>query len=483
MSSIYTIVLADAHAIVRQGLERIIKNLNDVKLLGEVSDGFELIKLIKQTKPNLAIIDIFLENLRGIEATHELKMINPAMKVIILTMSKSKEHIHQAISAGADGYLLKEDTSDELIEAIRVVRGGGTYISTLLSKEMVELYSKKFREKDKNATYEPRSNLTYRQAQILKLIAEGKSSAEIAKLLLIKSRTVQRHRYNMQRKLGFRENVDFLKYAIEHGYTENPEKTSQFIDMGKGIVTELDENERIIRSFFINYGDTPKIKPFILRSIEFSPEHHEAGLTILSYFGKIVREKYSGMKVKVNIEQEDLTVRMIIQSDEGNIEKIEKTLEDYGLVIKGEMPITEFISDPYQVIELKQQLRIAHMQIENQKEILSISNKLYGERIFNLEQQVNNLNAHIAMGLRLLDNKNHVLKSAIDLIYNKLNNDINQQDFIEIKEALGNIRERDQTLFSQIVEKITDLCIHGAISGVAGKLLYDFVMSLSKATM
>lgn len=186
------------------------------------------------------------------------------------------------------------------------------------------------------------------------------------------------------------------------------------------------------------------------------------------------------MKVKINIEQEGLTVRMIIQTDKGNIEKIEKTLEEYGLVIKGEMPITEFISDPYQALELKQQLRIAHMQIEHQKELLAITNKLYEERIFNVEEQLNNLNSHIAMGLKLLDNKDTILTSAIRLIENKIDKGINKEDFLEIKEAMEKINERNKSIFAKIADKINVLIIQGSISGVAGNFLTDLIKSLSK---
>jgi hypothetical protein len=105
---------------------------------------------------------------------------------------------------------------------------------------------------------------------------------------------------------------------------------------------------------------------------------------ILSYFGKIVRQKYAGMKVNVNIEQEDPTVRMIIKTDQGNIDKVERTLEEYGLVIKGEMPINEFISDPYQVAELKHQLRIARVQLESQKDLLALTKNMHEQRIINL---------------------------------------------------------------------------------------------------
>lgn len=187
------------------------------------------------------------------------------------------------------------------------------------------------------------------------------------------------------------------------------------------------------------------------------------------------------MKVKVNIEQEDLMVRMIIKTDEGNIEKIEKTLEEYGLVIKGEMPINEFISDPYQVAEFKHQLRIAHVQLESQKDLLALTKNMHEQRIFNLEEEVNYLRSCIAKGLKLPDNKDIILESAIRLIDNKITKDINLQDFLEVKEALHNIQQINQPLFVRIVDKINLLFIQGSISGVAGNALYDLIKTLSKA--
>jgi len=462
----YNIVLADSHIMFRRGLKKIIQEIDGVEVLDDVSDGYELIELIKQKKPNLAIMEMHMPNLRGIEATREIKLLDPSIKVLMLTSNRDNSLIRHAVSAGIDGYLLKEDADIELHNAIYTIRKNKTYISPLIAKSLSEIYL------DKNKPYREEAPLTLREKEILRLIAIGRSSKEIANILYIGSRTVQHHRANIMRKLNIMKTAELVKYAIEKGYVD-----SSFLSRRVEASTKyIDFNRKIIKP----NADIPDIKPFILRSIEFPPEHYEAGMTILGYFGKVVRQKYPGMKVKVKIEQEDLTVRMVIQTDEGDIEKIEKTLEEYGLVIKGEIPITEFISDPYQALEMKQQLRIAYMQLENQKELLSITNKLYGERIFNLEQQVNNLHSHIAMSLRLLDKKENIMESAIKLIYRKLQNDINQEDFMEIKEALERIREKDKTLFSNIVQKINVLFIQGSISGVAGNLLYDFIKSLLK---
>ncbi len=239
-------------------------------------------------------------------------------------------------------------------------------------------------------------------------------------------------------------------------------------------------------------------EPYILRSIEFSPEHHETGMTILNYFGTLLRQKYPGMKVKVKIEQEDLMVRMIIQTEEGNIEKIEKTLGEYGLVIKGEMPLEEFLSNPFEILQLKNQIKIAYLQLENQKELLGLQKSLHGERITELEEEVKWLRSHVANILissqnnvkaieevmrearKLLESRDEILESAISLIDKKLQEGVTQDDLALVKQALEIIQDRSPSFFEQFIEKINLLIIQGSISGVAGNLLYDLLKSFSK---
>ena len=125
MASPFSILLADDHVMFRRGVRRIIQSIDDVEVVGEASDGFELLELLKKTSPQLVILDISMPNLRGLEATREIKIINPAVKVLILTMHKDKEYLYHAFSAGAEGYLLKEDADSELISAIDTLRRRG----------------------------------------------------------------------------------------------------------------------------------------------------------------------------------------------------------------------------------------------------------------------------------------------------------------------------------------------------------------------
>jgi DNA-binding NarL/FixJ family response regulator len=162
-------------------------------------------------------MDISMPNLRGLEATREIKLLDPGIKVLILSMHKDREYLYHALTAGAEGYLLKEDADGELILAIKTLRRGGTFISPLLSNQMADIFVDKFQAGDKPRTA-PGEPLTSRERQIVKLIAEGKSSKEIGELLFISSRTAQHHRANILRKLNLKKTTDLVKYAIQKGY-------------------------------------------------------------------------------------------------------------------------------------------------------------------------------------------------------------------------------------------------------------------------
>jgi len=177
-----------------------------------------LIALLKTTSPQLVILDISMPNLRGLEATREIKIINPEVKVLILTMHKDQEYLYHAFAAGAEGYLLKEDADSELISAIDTLRKGGTYISPLLAPQLADLFKEKSRPAGEQAASSGQ-HLTTREREIIKLIAEGKSSKEVGELLFISSRTVQHHRANIMRKLNVKKTADLVKYAIQKGYT------------------------------------------------------------------------------------------------------------------------------------------------------------------------------------------------------------------------------------------------------------------------
>lgn len=207
----YRIVLADDHTIVRHGVKKMIEEMADLTVIGEASDGLELLSLLKILDTDLVILDISMPNLRGIEATCELKKVFPNVKVLILTMYRDEELLHHAISSGADGYVLKEDSDKELYIAIENVRQGKLYISPRLSGGLTV-------ETRQGIFEPPLERLTKREMEVLRLIAEWKSSKEIANLLFISVRTVQNHRARIMSKLDMKKTADLVKYAIHQGY-------------------------------------------------------------------------------------------------------------------------------------------------------------------------------------------------------------------------------------------------------------------------
>ena len=192
----------------REGIRKIIERIEDVSVSAEVNDGLELLELLKKSWPNMVILDISMPNLRGLEAIREIKKSYPQVKILVLTMHKKREFIRQALSDGADGFLLKEDAGGELIRAVQAIRKGGMYLSPLLSSVLTSLAL----EEDKTDI------LTMREREVLKLIAEGKRTKEIAEVLFISPYTVRRHRANIMEKLNLNNLADLVKYAISQTY-------------------------------------------------------------------------------------------------------------------------------------------------------------------------------------------------------------------------------------------------------------------------
>jgi DNA-binding NarL/FixJ family response regulator len=212
----YLLVLADDHTMFRQGIKRIIGTRADLKIIGEANDGLELLELMKKVKPNLVVLDISMPNLRGLEATREIRRCYPDVKILILTMHKSRAYVHHAIQDGAQGYLLKEDADTEFFAAIDAIRNGKTYLSPLILPEILPLLTARGSKCEPTACPDP---LTSRERQVVKLLAEGKSNKEIAELLFISVRTVEHHRTNAMVRLNIKKTIDLVKYAIEAGYT------------------------------------------------------------------------------------------------------------------------------------------------------------------------------------------------------------------------------------------------------------------------
>lgn len=201
----YRIVLADDHALLRQGLKKIIGGMASQDVVGEAGDGLELLSLVDTLDPDLVVLDLSMPKLRGLEAVQEIKTRAPNTKILVLTMHK--EYLHQALSQGADGYLLKEDADRDLFSALENIRQGRVYISPRLTGQLL-------------GHPPPASeHLTAREKEVLKLIAEGKPNKEIAEILFLSVRTVESHRASILKKLKAKNTAELVRHAIEGGYT------------------------------------------------------------------------------------------------------------------------------------------------------------------------------------------------------------------------------------------------------------------------
>ena len=215
MGKTYRVILADDHILVRRGVKRILEENGKFETVGEVGDGLELLNVLNKIEADMIVLDVSMPNLRGIEAIPEIRHVQPDVKVLILTMHKEEEYLYQAISAGADGYLLKEDAEKELFFAIESIRNGKIYISPGLADQSMQNWARMRRGEEDP----PRADaLTVRQREILKMIAEGKSNKEIGDLLCISVRTVERHRANMMDKLNIRKTAELVQYALKKHY-------------------------------------------------------------------------------------------------------------------------------------------------------------------------------------------------------------------------------------------------------------------------
>ena len=213
----YTIIIADDHAMMREGIKQLIDAVDGIRVIGETGCGLNLIKLLKRKQPDMVILDISMPGLRGIEATREILSLYPDIKVLILTMHKREEFLSMALSAGAKGYLLKEDSGNELLQAINQIKKGQTYLSKKMANEFPSAIISICRGGDKRDT-EP---LTHRERQVLQLIAEGNTDRQISDRLCISIRTAHRHRANIRAKLNLKHTADLVRYAIAQGYIIN----------------------------------------------------------------------------------------------------------------------------------------------------------------------------------------------------------------------------------------------------------------------
>ena len=210
-----TVLIADDHALVREGIMAFLKHTDDIEVIAEASDGLEAIEKTKKLKPDVVLMDIAMPKLGGLEATIELKKAMPDLKILVLTQYDDKEYISRFLKAGVSGYLLKKAVGNELLYAIRAVNRGEYYLFPAVASEVVSGYLGKDRKEELEE--DPYEKLTDREKQILKLIAEGHTHKEIAEMLTISAKTVIAHQTNISEKLQIKTRTGLIKFAIHRG--------------------------------------------------------------------------------------------------------------------------------------------------------------------------------------------------------------------------------------------------------------------------
>ncbi len=205
------VLLADDHTILRAGLRMMLNAQPDIEVVGEASDGKQAIAEAQRLEPDVILMDITMPECNGIEATRQIKQILPEVRVLVLTMHENEEYLFQMLHAGASGYMLKEAADTELISAVRVVSSGRFYLSPSAQSILVSDYVRD------HGSY---NDLTEREREILKLVAEGYTNNQIAERLYISPKTVDTHRTHIMDKLNLHNRVELVKYAMRRGLLE-----------------------------------------------------------------------------------------------------------------------------------------------------------------------------------------------------------------------------------------------------------------------
>lgn len=206
------VVIAEDHKILREGLRALLSLQDELEVVGEAGDGREAVRVVDEHVPDLLLIDLSMPKLNGMEAIREIRSRHPQIKIIVLTVHKSDEYIVASLDAGADAYILKEDSQNELLLAIEYVMRGKIFLSPSISDKVVEAYLEQKKNKKVKSVIDV---LTSREKEILKLIAEGFKNKDIADHLCISSKTVGKHRSNLMYKLNLRNTASLTAYAIE----------------------------------------------------------------------------------------------------------------------------------------------------------------------------------------------------------------------------------------------------------------------------
>ncbi len=208
------IVLAEDHALLREGVRALVAPEPDLQVVGEAMDGREAIRAAEEHQPDLMILDLSMPRTNGLEAMQEIKRVCPTIRILVLTAHKTEDYVFSALQSGADGYVLKESTAAELLMAIRSVLAGERYLGPAIANQVIAGY---LGGKDTSAPRSAFNELTTREREVLKLIAEGYRNKEIADYLCISPKTVEKHRASLMERLNLRTVPALTAYAIEKG--------------------------------------------------------------------------------------------------------------------------------------------------------------------------------------------------------------------------------------------------------------------------
>lgn len=211
-----TIVLADDHAVVRDGLRLLLNTQPDLKVVGTAANGREAVQLVEQWSPAVALLDIAMPEVNGLEAARQIQRARPNTRVIILSMHRTPEHIAQALEAGVLGYVLKESASEDVLAAVRAVCAGKRYLSASVTEAALDYY---VQQRQSGAGLSPLERLNERERAVLRLLADGLTSGEIADRLALSPKTVDTYRSQIMHKLDIHHLPGLVKFAIQHGLT------------------------------------------------------------------------------------------------------------------------------------------------------------------------------------------------------------------------------------------------------------------------
>jgi DNA-binding NarL/FixJ family response regulator len=214
MEKTQRILIVDDHTLLRAGLRALLSQDPDIEIVGEADNGRDAIRAVGQLAPHLVLMDLTMPGMNGIEAVTEIKRRYPDVRILVMTLHKAEDYIHASLKAGADGYILKDATQEELRVAIRSVLLGKTYLSMDVSAKVVTGYLGGGKSSGASSVYD---SLTHREREVLKLVAEGKSNKYIAEFLNLSVKTVEKHRSNLMSKLDVHNASGLTAYAIEKG--------------------------------------------------------------------------------------------------------------------------------------------------------------------------------------------------------------------------------------------------------------------------